>query len=77
MKYFLLKSKEQALATPGAYLNEPFIDMEGEASLTPAMFSIVVNKLGQNITNLNDRWGISFWMIQQEISPETHPEYFI
>ena len=76
MKYFLLKSKEQALATPGAYLAGHNVGKPSQATLVPSMFSIIVDENGYTLDK-SDYWTISPWMIQQEISPKTHPEYFL
>lgn len=76
MKYFLLKSEEQALATPGTYLDYMSISMPGKPTLVSPMFSITVKENGHTLDS-TDIWDIDPWMIQQEVSPETHPEYFI
>lgn len=81
MRYFLLKSKEQVLATPGTFMNSYgsiSCDLGPDVysnSITDLMFSIIVDENGKTLNN--DNWHVLPWMIQEEISPETHPEYFI
>lgn len=53
IKYFLLKSKEQALATPGTFVSGKTVGVPTQATMIPAMFSITIDENGYILDKSN------------------------
>lgn len=77
MTYHLLKTYEQALVTPGTYLEKGAIRKPGEARMTRSMWGAVVTSSGKDVHSTST-FAIYPWMIHRSnIILESHPEHFL